>query len=114
MGGHGAKMTKHKAKASGASAHARAWTFSILGVLVTGLAFGGWRASQFIENELASKEAVTVVGIKADVLLDKLMEGLLRQINELERKVKKTVDDRQHLEYLRREWDRLRSIRQGK
>ena len=107
-------MTKLRAKESGASAHARAWTFSILGVLVTGLAFGGWRASQFIENELASQNDLIVVAVKADFALDQQMESLIAQIDRLDRKPNKTVDERDQLKYLRDQLERLRRIRSGK
>jgi len=68
----------------------------------------------WINETFATKEAVVIAQIKADILLDKQMEGLLRQINELERKAKKSADDRQHLDYLRKELDHMRRIRTGK
>ena len=68
----------------------------------------------WMNDTFAKKEAVVIAQIKADILLDKQMEGLLRQINELERKAKKSADDRQHLDYLRKELEHMRRIRTGK
>jgi septal ring factor EnvC (AmiA/AmiB activator) len=107
-------MTKHKAKSNGATAHARAWIFSILGVLVTSLAFGGWKASQFIENELASKNELIVVQVQAQTALDQQMEGLIAQIDRLDRKLNKSADERDQLKYLRDQLERLRKIRSAK
>ena len=91
--------------------HARAWTFSILGVLVTGLAFGGWKASQFIENDLASKAEVIVAQAQATTALDTQMEDLIAKIARLEAKSRKTQDDRDQIKYLREQLERIRRIR---
>ena len=93
---------------------AEALLWSILGVVVSGLALGGWAARDYIEERLASKEDVIVAGTKADFSLDKHMEYLLERINQLERKRNKTVDDRDQLKFLRDELNRLRAIRRGK
>jgi len=68
----------------------------------------------WLNDTFATKEAVVVAQTKADILLDKQMEGMLRQINELERKAKKTPDDRHHLDYLRKELEHMRKVRSGK
>lgn len=59
--------------------------FGLLGTLVTGLAFGGWAARDFIDR-LAMKEDVLVAGGKADFVLDRQMEAVINQIAFLERK----------------------------
>ena len=102
---------KSKVKHDWLVSHARAWTFSILGVLVTGLAFGGWKASQFIENDLASKAEVIVAQAQATTALDTQMEDLIAKIARLEAKSRKTQDDRDQIKYLREQLERIRRIR---
>lgn len=85
-------------------------TLSTLSGLIVSIAGGGWWAA----TTLADKETVSVVASKADYSLDKHAEYLLSQINKLEVKQKKTPDDRQQLQYLRDELERLRQIRRGR
>jgi len=68
----------------------------------------------WLNDTFATKESVIISQIKTDVLFEKQMESLLRQINEVERKVKKTPDDRQHLDYLRKELEGMRQIKKAK
>lgn len=65
----------------------------------------------WLHNTFASRDAMIVVQVKADVALEKHMDRLLKEINQLEAKRNKTADDRQHLQYLREELQRLRSIK---
>ena len=85
-------------------------TLSTAAGLVTALSGAGWWAA----TTLADKDDVIVVATKADFALDKHAESLLAQINRLELKPNKTADDRQQLQYLRDELERLRQIRRGK
>ena len=85
-------------------------TLSTLSGLVVTIAGGGWWAA----TTLADKETVMVIASKADYSIDKHAEYLLSQINKLEAKQNKTPDDRQQLQYLRDELERLRQIRRGK
>lgn len=88
------------------------WT--ILGTVITALAFGGWAARDYVDNELASKGEVVVVGLKADFVLDQQMAALIAQIAYLERKGKKTQDESAQLQYLRQQLDIMRKVRSGK
>lgn len=65
----------------------------------------------YLHNTFASRGDMIVVQVKADVALEKHMDRLLKEINFLEGKQKKTADDRQHLQYLREELQRLRNIK---
>jgi len=74
-------------------------------------AFGGFF---WLNDTFATRESVVVVQVQTNTLFDKQMEQTLRQINELERKKNKTADDRQHLDYLRKELEGMRQIKKGK
>ena len=87
-------------------------TLSTITGLIT-IAGGGWWAATTLA-EKADKDTVLVVASKADYSIDKHAEYLLSQINKLEAKPNKTPDDRQQLQYLRDELERLRQIRRGK
>lgn len=89
------------------------WILSILGVLITGLAFGGWSARDYV-SKLATKEDVKVAGTKADYALDRQMTAILRDINRIEDKTDKTVDDREQLKFLRDTLKEMREVRRGK
>lgn len=88
--------------------------WSILGVVVTSLAFGGWAARDYVDNNLASKEQVVVAGTKVDFVLDQQMAALIAQIAYLERKQRKTQDEVNQLNYLRGQLDIMRKVRSGK
>lgn len=94
--------------------HATVLLYSILGTLVTGLAFGGWKARDWIENELASKVEVIVAGTKADYSLDIHMQRVIAEISRLEAKRKLTQEERDQVKFLRDDLERLRKIRSGK
>jgi len=88
---------------------------AILGTLVTGLAFGGWHVHDFMVTKLAMKEDVLVAGAKADYLIERREEAIVRQIAELERSPKElTPTQRSHLENLRKELEEARQVRRGK
>lgn len=84
---------------------------SILAVVVTSLALGGWKAHTFVTEELASKDEVIVAGTQAQTALDIQMRHLIAQISRLEEKRNKNADEREQLKYLRGELERLRKIR---
>jgi len=104
-------MKRAKIKHDWLAGHVRAWSFSILGVLVTGLAFGGWRASQFIENELASKGEVVIVQVQVQTLYDARIEQLAIQRDRIIRKPKKTEQDLQDLRDIERELELAKKMR---
>lgn len=88
--------------------------WSLVGAVVLGMSGGGWYASRYIEDNLASKNEVVVAAAKADFVMDKQMESLVKQINQLERKANKTRDDLEQLRYLREQLEIMRQIRRGK
>ena len=96
------------------SKRAETLLWSILGTVVTGLAFGGWAARDYIEERLASKEDVVVAGVKADYALDQQMAALIAQISYLERKKNKSAEEINQLDYLRNQLQIMRNIRKGK
>lgn len=81
-----------------------------IGIVGT-LAGGGYWAAQEIGAK-ADKSEVLVVNLKTDYIMDKQIESLFSQITRIEEKPVKTDDDRQQLQYLRDELQRLREIRQ--
>ena len=88
--------------------------WSLVGTVVLGTAGGGWYANEYIHNNLASKEAVVVAGAKADFAIEKQMEATISQINHIEGKKKKTSEDLNQLDYLRKQLEIMRQIRRGK
>ena len=104
-------MSRKKPQENGSMALAKSWLWGILGTLVAGLAFGGWKASQFVENDLASKAELVVVQAQAQTALDTQMEDLIARIARLEAKPKKSQDDRDQIKYLRDQLERLRKMR---
>ena len=96
------------------SKRAEVLLWSILGTVITTLAFGGWTVKDYVDTELASKGEVQVAGLKADFVLDQQMAALIAQIAYLERKGKKTQDEINQLNYLRRQLEIMRKVRSGK
>jgi len=95
------------------SANSEKIGWGIVGTLVTGLAFGGWAARDYLDD-FASKGEVQVAAAKADYVLDRQMEDLVRQIAWLERKPNKTQEEFNQLKYLRRLLENMRKVRSGK
>ena len=93
---------------------AQAILWSLVGTAVAGLAFGGWAARDYIDERLASKEAVIVAGAKADFVLDRQMEAVIAQIAYLERKPKLTPVEVNQLNYLRQQLQEMRRVRAAK
>ena len=93
---------------------AQAIFWSLVGTTVAGLAFGGWAARDYIDERLASKEAVIVAGAKADFVLDRQMEAVIAQIAYLERKPKLTPVEINQLNYLRQQLIEMRRVRAAK
>lgn len=87
------------------------WMWSILGTLVTTLAFGGWHMRSYVEDSLVHKSEFIVVQAQAQTALDQQMELLIAQIERLQSKASKSQDDREQIKYLREQLDRLRKIR---
>lgn len=75
---------------------------------------GGW----WMSNHFASAQDVQVTSIKADYALDKHMEYVIAQIALFEAKIKRgqplSDTERDQLNFLRQELERMRAIRQGK
>ena len=88
--------------------------WGLVGTVVMGTAGGGWYANEYIHDNLASKEAVVVAGAKADFAIEKQMEATISQINHIEGKKKKTSEDLNQLDYLRKQLEIMRQIRRGK
>lgn len=87
------------------------WIWGILGTLVAGLAFGGWKAANFVHEELASKNEVIVAQAQAQTALDLQMEDLMERIARLEAKKNKTEEDRRQITFLRGQLERVRKMR---
>ena len=87
---------------------------AILGTLVTGLAFGGWHLREYLANNVAMKEEVLVASNKADYLLERREEAIVREMAELERVKQRTPTQNSHLENLRRQLEEARKVRRGK
>ena len=107
-------MAEERRKPVKQTHRAEVLSWSILGVVVTSLAFGGWAARDYVDNNLASKESVVITGLKADFVLDQQMAALIAQIAYLERKPRKTQDEISQLNYLRGQLDIMRKVRSGK
>jgi len=95
--------------------------YSVLAVVVLGLAGGGWGAHTFVSEKLASKEDIAVhtqdievAGGKADYVLDRQMESVIKQISFLERKRDMTPSEVEQLRYLREQLKIMRQVRAGK
>jgi len=86
----------------------------LIGALVMGLAFGGWHLHAFVTNDLASKEEVVLAMAKADYVIDRQMEDLVRQIAYLEKLPNKTPGQLNQLNYLRKLLENMRKVRSGK
>lgn len=86
----------------------------LLGVLVTGLALGGWGASEYLNSRFAAREAVLVAEAKADFVIDRQMEATINEIAFLERKRNPTNVELERLRYLRAQLDQMRKVRAGK
>lgn len=83
-------------------------------VALAGVAGGGWQANEYLHRTFASQEAVMVAGAKADYLVERREEALVREIAELERRRNLTPTEREHLRNLRAQLDEVRSVRKGK
>jgi len=86
----------------------------LLGVLVTGLAFGGWGASEYLNAKYAARDAVLVAEAKADFVLDRQMEAIINEIGHLERKKAHTPSELERMRYLRDQLKTMRDVRRGK
>jgi len=86
----------------------------LLGVLVTGLAFGGWHVRSYLAENVASKQEVLLVGAQVDFLLDQQIESLVAQISYLEKKRNKSQEELNQLNYLRKRLDTMRKVQKGK
>lgn len=91
--------------------YAKQIIWSIVGTLITGLAFAGWQIRGYVADELVHKSAFVVVKAQAETALDEQMEILIARIAQLDAKRPKTADDHAQLKYLRDQLDRLRKIR---
>ena len=87
----------------------------IAGVMaVASMAGGGWGASEYLHSTFASREAVMVAGAKADYLVERREEALVREIAELERRRNLTPTEREHLRNLHGQLEEIRRVRKGK
>lgn len=94
--------------------HASAIAWSLIGILVTSLAFAGWHVRDYIDAKLATKEEVILAGAKADYVIDRQMEAIIAQIAYLERKGRLTPGEVNQLNYLRQQLMELRRVRAAK
>ena len=83
-------------------------------MLVTGLAFGGWGASEYLNSRFAAREAVLVAEAKADFVIDRQMEAIINEIGYLERKKNPTPSEFERMRYLRDQLQQMRKVRAGK
>lgn len=102
---------KRKRKEDEGMGHAKQWIWGILGVLVTGLALGGWQVRSYVADELASKGDVIVVQVQVQSLYDVRIEQLTIQRDRLTRKAKKTEKDLQDLRDIEKELELARKMR---
>jgi len=93
---------------------AKQMVWGILGILITGLAFGGWTAHDFMVNRLAMKDEVLLAGGKADFVLDRQMEAIINEISHLERIKNPTAVEMERLRHLRAQLELMRKVRAGK
>ena len=94
--------------------------WSVLGG-VASILVAGWVAHTYVTESLASKEDIEahtqdiqVAGGKADYVLDRQMESVIKQISYLERKRNKTRSEVEQLRYLRNQLRIMRQVRAGK
>lgn len=97
--------------------HMTAVIAGILVTLVTALALGGWTAHAFVSG-LATKSEVKLevqsLAVKSDYLMDRRLEGLVREIAELERLQKLTPVQIERLRELRLQLEEARRVQKGK
>lgn len=86
----------------------------IFGMLVTGLALGGWGAHEYLYSKFAGKEEVLLAGAKADFVLDRQMESIINELAYLERKTNLTNAELVRLQYLRVQLEQMRKVRTGR
>ena len=88
-------------------------TWAVLGVILA-IAGTGWGASDYVNKNLASKESVMLAMSTSQYVLDRQMDGILRQIAYLEAKRNKTRDEIQQFDWLRETLKEMRNVRRGK
>ena len=69
-----------------------------------------WGASAYLQG-FATRDELIVVQAQVQTTLDTQMEDLMARIAHLEAKPKKTQQDRDQINYLRGQLDRLRKLR---
>lgn len=77
----------------------------------------GWAAKEYVEwrlSEKASTDQVMVAGGKADFVLDRQMEAIIREIAEIERKPNPTRGEIARLNHLRTIYYEMQRVRTGK
>jgi len=107
-------MSKRKPKAlphDESTQYAKQIIWAIVGVLVSGVAFGGWKASQFIQTELAFKNDVIVAQAQAQTALDLQMEDIMERLAHLRAKPKKDAQDHAQIRFLEGQLERVRKMR---
>lgn len=85
-------------------------------VLVAFLLSGGWWASQTLAtNQRVDKsdEKIAVAEAKTNYILDLQIQSLLAQVERIQSKKNKTIDDREQTRYLRDEIKRIRAVKEG-
>lgn len=86
----------------------------VIGSILTAasLAGGGWGAHVYLAENYAPVEKVQIAGAKADYVLDMQLENLVRQAAYLEQKQKKTQEELNQLNYIRKQIEDARKVRQ--
>lgn len=85
-------------------------------VLVAFLLSGGWWISQTLATNARvdkSDEKIAVTEAKTNYILDLQIQSLLAQVERIQAKLKKTIDDREQVRYLREEINRIRAVKEG-
>ena len=105
-------MTKHRRKIDQQEGDImRLAKLAAVGLAALGTVAGTvWGASTFVQT-LATRDELVVVQAQVQTTLDLQMESIIAQIARLEAKQPKTQDDRDQINYLRGQLDRLRKMR---
>ncbi len=76
------------------------------------MSFGYWASDTLATNESlqTTNDRITITEAKADYILDIQIQSLLAQIQRIQSKPQKTIDDREQVKYLREEVKRIREI----
>lgn len=86
--------------------------------IIVGFAVTAGSGTWWMSDHFASAQDMQVAGTKADYALDKHMEYTIAQIALLEAKRNRgqhlSASERDQLNFLRQELERMRAIRQGK